>query len=73
MSKDAYIIDGTRSAIGNFKGSLAAVRTDDLIASVIKNHKEKNPELKWKADGDSPKTEFQTVRYMTLQAAGIFT
>ena len=29
MSKEAYIIDGTRSAIGNFKGSLAAVRTDD--------------------------------------------
>ena len=45
MSKHAYIIDGTRSAIGNFKGSLAAVRTDDLIASVIKNLIAKNPEL----------------------------
>lgn len=45
MSKEAYIIDGTRSAIGNFKGSLAAVRTDDLIASVIKNLIAKNPEL----------------------------
>lgn len=45
MSKEAYIIDGTRSAIGNFKGSLAAVRTDDLIASVIKNLIVKNPEL----------------------------
>ena len=45
MSKDAYIIDGTRSAIGNFKGSLAAVRTDDLIASVIKNLIAKNPDL----------------------------
>lgn len=45
MSKDAYIIDGTRSAIGNFKGSLAAVRTDDLIAFVIKNLIAKNPEL----------------------------
>ncbi len=45
MSKDAYIIDGTRSAIGNFKGSLAAVRTDDLLASVIKNLIAKNPEL----------------------------
>lgn len=45
MSKDAYIIDGTRSAIGNFKGSLAAVRTDDLIASVIKNLIAKNPKL----------------------------
>ncbi|UOE41996.1 acetyl-CoA C-acyltransferase [Chryseobacterium suipulveris] len=45
MSKNAYIIDGTRSAIGNFKGSLAAVRTDDLIASVIKSLVEKNPDL----------------------------
>lgn len=44
-SKNAYIIDGTRSAIGNFKGSLAPVRTDDLMAAVIKNLIEKNPEL----------------------------
>ncbi len=45
MSKNAYIIDGTRSAIGNFKGSLAPVRTDDLLASVIKSLVEKNPNL----------------------------
>jgi 3-oxoadipyl-CoA thiolase len=43
--KNAYIIDGTRSAIGNFKGSLSSVRTDDLIASVIKSLIEKNPDL----------------------------
>ena len=43
--KDAYIIDGTRSAIGNFKGSLAAVRPDDLMASVLKSLIEKNPDL----------------------------
>ena len=43
--KNAYIIDGTRSAIGNFKGSLSAVRTDDLIASVIKSLVEKNPNV----------------------------
>ncbi len=45
MNKNAYIIDGTRSAIGNFKGSLAPVRTDDLMASVIKSLVAKNPEL----------------------------
>ncbi|OWK73298.1 3-oxoadipyl-CoA thiolase [Flavobacteriaceae bacterium JJC] len=45
MNKQAYIIDGTRSAIGNFKGSLAPVRTDDLMASVIKSLVAKNPEL----------------------------
>lgn len=45
MGKNAYIIDGTRSAIGNFKGQLAPVRTDDLLASVIKSLVEKNPDL----------------------------
>jgi len=35
--KDAFVVSGTRSAIGNFNGSLSAVRTDDLLASVIKN------------------------------------
>ena len=43
--RNAYIIDGTRSAIGNFKGSLAPVRTDDLMASVLKSLIEKNPDL----------------------------
>lgn len=43
--KNAYIIDGTRSAIGNFKGSLAPVRPDDLMASVLKSLIEKNPDL----------------------------
>lgn len=43
--KNAYIIDGTRSAVGNFKGSLAPVRTDDLMASVLKSLIEKNPDL----------------------------
>lgn len=45
MNREAYIIDGTRSAIGNFKGSLAPVRTDDLMASVIKGLMAKNPGL----------------------------
>ena len=45
MSREAFIIDGTRSAIGNFKGSLAAVRTDDLMASVINSLIGKNPGL----------------------------
>ena len=45
MNKNAYLIDGTRSAIGNFKGQLAPVRTDDLMASVIKSLIAKNPDL----------------------------
>ncbi|SEG57299.1 3-oxoadipyl-CoA thiolase [Halpernia humi] len=43
--KNAYIIDGTRSAIGNFKGTLADLRTDDLLAQILKNLMEKNPEI----------------------------
>lgn len=34
--KEAYIIDGVRTPIGNYKGTLGAVRTDDLGAHVIK-------------------------------------
>lgn len=34
--KSTYIIDGIRTAIGNFGGTLAPVRTDDLAAHVLK-------------------------------------
>jgi len=34
--KQAYIIDGIRTPIGTFGGTLSAVRTDDLAALVIK-------------------------------------
>ncbi|MBC7557181.1 MAG: acetyl-CoA C-acyltransferase [Chryseobacterium sp.] len=43
--KNAYIIDGTRSAIGNFKGQLASLRTDDLLAQILKNLMDKNPQI----------------------------
>ena len=43
--KKAYIIDGVRTAIGNFKGTLSAVRTDDLLAKVIQKVAEKQPNI----------------------------
>ncbi|MGS0747317.1 acetyl-CoA C-acyltransferase [Halpernia sp. GG3] len=43
--KNAFIIDGTRSAIGNFKGQLAVLRTDDLLAQILKNLIKRNPEI----------------------------
>ena len=43
--KNAYIIGGTRSAIGNFKGTLAAMRTDDLMATVIRQLIDKQPNI----------------------------
>ncbi|OYU81639.1 MAG: 3-oxoadipyl-CoA thiolase [Flavobacterium sp. BFFFF1] len=42
---EAYIIDGVRTPIGNYQGTLAAVRADDLGALVIKTLAEKHPEI----------------------------
>jgi acetyl-CoA acyltransferase len=39
----AYIIDGVRTPIGNFGGTLAAVRPDDLAAHVIRELLKRNP------------------------------
>lgn len=41
----AYIIDGLRSPIGNFKGTLAQIRTDDLLAQVIQALVAKNTSI----------------------------
>ncbi len=43
--KEAYIIDGIRTAIGNFTGTLSPVRTDDLAAIVIKELMARNSQL----------------------------
>ena len=43
--QDTFIIDGVRTAIGSFRGTLSAVRTDDLGAHVIKALMEKYPDL----------------------------
>jgi 3-oxoadipyl-CoA thiolase len=45
MSKEAFIVDGVRTAFGNFKGSLATIRTDDLGAIPIKALIEKYPNI----------------------------
>jgi 3-oxoadipyl-CoA thiolase len=45
MAKDVFIVDGVRSAIGSFGGTLSSVRTDDLAASVLKSLIEKFPSL----------------------------
>jgi len=43
--KNAYIIDGIRTPIGNFGGALASVRADDMAALVIKELLDRNPEI----------------------------
>jgi len=42
---NAFIIDGIRTPIGNFGGSLSTVRTDDLAALVIKELVKRNPSV----------------------------
>ena len=42
---EAYIIDGIRTPIGNYKGTLSAVRTDDLGAHVIREIVRRNPSI----------------------------
>jgi 3-oxoadipyl-CoA thiolase len=42
---EAYIIDGVRTPIGSYQGTLSAVRADDLGALVIKTLVEKNPNI----------------------------
>ena len=42
MIKQAYIIDGIRTPIGNFTGTLSSVRADDMAALVIKELVKRN-------------------------------
>lgn len=43
--KEAYIVDGIRTAVGNFGGSLSPVRCDDLGAIVLRALMSRNPSL----------------------------
>ena len=50
--KQAYIIDGIRTPIGNYKGTLSAIRTDDLGALVIAEIVKRNPNIPKEAYDD---------------------
>lgn len=43
--KEAYIVDGVRTPIGKFMGTLSPIRTDDLGAIPIKELLKRNPNL----------------------------
>jgi acetyl-CoA acyltransferase len=43
--KSAFLIDGVRTPIGNFGGTLSTVRPDDLAALVIRELMKKNPSV----------------------------
>jgi acetyl-CoA acyltransferase len=50
--KEAYIISGTRTPIGNFGGALSPIRPDDMAAHVISELIKLNPNLDNSSIGD---------------------
>ncbi|HET7818302.1 MAG TPA: 3-oxoadipyl-CoA thiolase [Bacteroidia bacterium] len=50
--KSAYIIDGVRTPIGNFGGTLSVVRPDDMAALVLKELLKRNSSVDPKEIGD---------------------
>jgi len=49
---EAYIIDGIRTPIGSYQGTLSTVRTDDLAALVIEELVKRNPNIPKEAYDD---------------------
>jgi 3-oxoadipyl-CoA thiolase len=45
MNRKAYLIDGVRTAVGRFGGTLSEVRADDLAAHVLRELMARHPEL----------------------------
>lgn len=50
--KTAYIADGVRTPVGNFRGTLAPMRADDLAAFVLRKLVERNPNIPAEAVSD---------------------
>jgi 3-oxoadipyl-CoA thiolase len=45
MSKQVYVIDAVRTAIGKYAGTLSSVRPDDMAATVIRELMKRNPSI----------------------------
>ena len=50
--REAYIVDGIRTPVGKFGGTLSPVRTDDLGAMVIKELMSRNQSVDWEMVDD---------------------
>jgi 3-oxoadipyl-CoA thiolase len=50
--KEAFLVDGVRTPIGNFGGTLSTIRTDDLGAHVIREIVARNPSIPQEAYDD---------------------
>ena len=42
---NAYLVDGVRTPIGSFGGTLSPIRTDDLAAHALRSLLERHPNL----------------------------
>ena len=49
---NAYLVAGTRTAFGKFRGALSPIRTDDLLGHVLKNLVEQHPNIPTDAYAD---------------------
>lgn len=52
MAKEVFIVDGIRTAIGSFGGTLSTMRADDLAAFAIKSLIDRHPNLDLKSIED---------------------
>ncbi len=50
--KEAYIVDGIRTPVGNIRGALSGIRADDLAALVMKALTDRNPSIPTNAIDD---------------------
>lgn len=50
--KNAWICDGTRTAIGRYGGALSTIRPDDLLVRVIDALVQRHPQVDWEAADD---------------------
>jgi len=76
--KNAYIVDSIRTPVGKFKGTLAAVRPDDMAAMTIAELVKRNPSLDTSTIGDvilgnanGAGEENRNVARMSLLLAGL--
>ena len=76
--RDAFIADGLRTPVGNFRGSLSGIRTDDMAAWVLKKLVERNPNIPAAAIDDvimgcanQAGEDNRTIARMALLLAGI--
>ncbi len=78
MSEDVYVLDAVRTPIGRHGGALAAVRPDDLAASVISELLKRSPALDPAevgdvvfGDGNGAGEDNRNVARMALLLAGV--